>query len=127
MGRRPAHIAQEDNRAVILRHQDILVTIVVKIERHGPASHVGLRERPARCRGTGKTSIPQVPVQVGPLLEAGFSLADIAFGSQLSGLKLAKFEIDAGSWPKVRAYSDWILARPSFETVIDKAENLNIE
>ena len=67
-----------------------------------------------------------IPEQTGPLLEAGFSLADVAFGAQLSGLKLAKFEIDAGSWPKVSAYSDWILARPSFKTVIDKAENLVI-
>ena len=63
-----------------------------------------------------------IPEKAGPLLEAGFSLADVSFGAQLSSLRLASFDIDAGSWPKVRAYSDWILARPSFETVLAKAD-----
>ncbi len=67
-----------------------------------------------------------VPEQAGPLLEAGFSLADVAFGAQLSGLRLAEFAIDAGRWPKIRAYSDWILARPSFETVMEKANNMKL-
>ena len=63
-----------------------------------------------------------IPEKAGPLLEAGFSLADVSFGAQLSSLRLAKFDIDAGSWPKIRAYSDWILARPSFETAMEKAD-----
>ncbi len=63
-----------------------------------------------------------IPEKAGPLLDSGFSLADVAFGAQLSSLKLARFEIDSGRFPKVRAYSDWILARPSFETVLEKAE-----
>jgi len=63
-----------------------------------------------------------IPEKAGPLLDSGFSLADVAFGAQLSSLKLAGFEIDAGQSPKTRAYSDWILARPSFEKVIEKAE-----
>ncbi len=63
-----------------------------------------------------------IPEKAGPLLDSGFSLADVAFGAQLSSLKLASVEIDAGRWPKTRAYSDWILARPSFQTVLEKAE-----
>ena len=63
-----------------------------------------------------------IPDKAGPLLESGFSLADIACGAQLSGLKLAGHDIDAGRWPKIRAYSDWVLARPSFETVLPKAD-----
>ena len=63
-----------------------------------------------------------IPEKAGPLLDSGFSLADVAFGAQLSSLKLAGFEIDAGRFPRSRAYSDWILARPSFEKVIEKAE-----
>jgi len=56
-------------------------------------------------------------VFAGPLLEAGFGLGDIAFGAQLGSLKLARFDVDAARWPKVRAYSEWVLARPSFEKV----------
>ena len=63
-----------------------------------------------------------IPEKAGPLLEAGFSLADVAFGAQLSSLRLAAHDIDVGRWPKTRAYSDWILARPSFETVLQKAD-----
>ncbi|MBW2420259.1 MAG: glutathione S-transferase family protein [Deltaproteobacteria bacterium] len=58
-----------------------------------------------------------VPDHAGPLLEAGFGLGDIAFGAQLGSLKLARFDVDAARWPKVRAYSEWVLARPSFEKV----------
>ncbi len=62
-----------------------------------------------------------IPDEAGPLIDSGFSLADIAFGAQLSSLKLAELDIDGARWPKVRAYSDWILDRPSFKTVIEKA------
>ena len=62
-----------------------------------------------------------IPDEAGPLLDSGFSLADVAFGAQLSNLKLAGFDIDASRWPKIRTYSDWILARPSFQTVMEKA------
>jgi len=62
-----------------------------------------------------------MPDPAGPLLpESGFTLADIAFGAQLSSLKIAGYEIDATRWPKVAAYSRWILARPSFESVLSR-------
>lgn len=57
-----------------------------------------------------------IPDAAGPLLDAGFSLADVAFGAQLSSLHLAK--VDVAGWPKIRAYSEWILARPSFQAVL---------
>jgi glutathione S-transferase len=56
------------------------------------------------------------------LLDSGFGLADIAFGAQLSSLRLAGHEIDAGRWPKVRAFSDAVLARSSFQNAIERAE-----
>ena len=62
-----------------------------------------------------------IPDAAGPLLDAGFGLADIAFGAQLSSLQLAECEIDAARWPKIAAYRDWILGRPSFKEVLARA------
>jgi glutathione S-transferase len=59
-----------------------------------------------------------IPDASGPLVGDAFSLADIAFGAQLSSLMLAKIELDAERWPKVRAYSEWVLGRDSFASVL---------
>lgn len=44
-----------------------------------------------------------------------FTLADCALGAQLQSWALAGEEIDAGRWPKVFAYSEAVLGRPSFK------------
>ena len=59
-----------------------------------------------------------IPDACGPLVGDAISLADIAFGAQLSSIVLARFEIDAARWPKISAYSDWILGRDSFVEVM---------
>ena len=61
-----------------------------------------------------------MPDKTGPLLEAGYSLADIAFGVQLGSLSLAGVELDAARWPKIRAYGEWISRRPAFEKVMSQ-------
>ena len=53
-----------------------------------------------------------------PALVGGrFSLADCALGAQLQNWALAREEIDASRWPKLRAYSDAVLSRPSFKAL----------
>ena len=49
-----------------------------------------------------------------------FTLADLAVGAQLQNWALAQEEIDAARWPKLRAYSDRVLSRPSFKTVAEQ-------
>ncbi len=44
-----------------------------------------------------------------------FSVADIAWGCQLMSLQLCDVEVDAGRAPKLAAYADSILSRPSFK------------
>ena len=53
------------------------------------------------------------------LVGGRFSLADCAMGAQLQNWALAQEEIDAARWPKLRAYSDAVLSRPSFKTLAE--------
>ena len=46
-----------------------------------------------------------------------FSIADLALGAQLQSFVLAGEEIDGARWPKLRAYADTVLARPSFKGI----------
>ncbi len=48
-------------------------------------------------------------------LVSRFSVADIAWGCQLMNLGLCDVEIDAGRAPKLAAYTESVLARPSFK------------
>jgi glutathione S-transferase len=59
-----------------------------------------------------------IPDTAGPLVGDVFSLADIAFGAQLSSIALARIEIDVARWPKIDAYSAWVLGRSSFVDVL---------
>jgi glutathione S-transferase len=51
------------------------------------------------------------------LVGGRFGLADCAVGAQLQSWALAGEAIDAARWPRVRAYADAILARPSFRAM----------
>jgi glutathione S-transferase len=48
-------------------------------------------------------------------LAGDFSVADAAVGNQLASLQFAQAEIDAARWPRVAAYQQRVLARPSFQ------------
>ena len=58
-----------------------------------------------------------MPAEGGPLLSR-FSVADVAFGAQLMGLSFIDLEIDRAKAPKLRAYLDELVARPSFKAAV---------
>ena len=43
-----------------------------------------------------------------------FSIADIALTAQLAGMRVTRVAIDANRWPRLAAYAEHHLARPSF-------------
>ncbi len=51
-----------------------------------------------------------------------FTVADIATGSMLRQHQLAGESVDAGRWPKLAAYAERVLSRPSFKSAAE-AEN----
>jgi glutathione S-transferase len=51
-----------------------------------------------------------------------FSIADIATGTQFVSFGHGKGEIDAGRWPKLAAYADRVLTRPSFKAIIEEEQ-----
>ena len=53
------------------------------------------------------------------LVDGRFTLADCAVGAQLQSWAVAGEEIDPARWPRLRAYSDALLARPSFKTLTE--------
>ena len=60
----------------------------------------------------------------GPYLVGGaFSIADIAVATTFHNLRLAKEPVDASRWPKLAAYIDATLSRPSFVTAIAAPTN----
>ncbi|MFC6789892.1 glutathione S-transferase family protein [Methylobacterium komagatae] len=57
------------------------------------------------------------------LVGNAFSIADIAVATNFHNLRLAKYEIDAGRWPKLAAFVNRTLERPSFVKAIAAAKN----
>lgn len=51
-----------------------------------------------------------------------FSAADIAIASPFQNLSLAGEQVDAGRWPKLAAYLQRVLARPSYKACIADEE-----
>ena len=51
-----------------------------------------------------------------------FSIADIATGTQFVSFAHGKGEVDAGRWPKLAAYVDRVLTRPSFKAIIEEEQ-----
>jgi glutathione S-transferase len=58
----------------------------------------------------------EAPVLVG----GAFSIADISVGSQFVNLGHCGFGVDAKRWPKLAAYLDTLLSRPSFKVLIEE-------
>ena len=56
----------------------------------------------------------------GFLVEDRLTLADIAVASPFANLGHMDVEVDAGRWPRARAYVDAILARPSFAVWVER-------
>lgn len=57
------------------------------------------------------------------LVGNAFSIADIAVATCFHNLRLAKFEVDAGRWPKLAAWVAKTLERPSFVAAIAAAKS----
>jgi glutathione S-transferase len=56
------------------------------------------------------------------LVGDAFSIGDIAVATVFHNLRLAKYEVDAGRWPKLAAWVARTLDRPSFVTAIAAAK-----
>ncbi|PXA93759.1 glutathione S-transferase [Caulobacter sp. D4A] len=63
-----------------------------------------------------------VPDAGGFLLEGRLTLADIAVASPFANLR--HLALDLSHWPRTKAYTDAILARPSFAELIAREEGL---
>ena len=62
----------------------------------------------------------------GWLVGDSFSVADIGIGSPLQQLRHGGEDVDAARWPKLRAYADRTLARPSFaEAIAEETQMLD--
>lgn len=57
------------------------------------------------------------------LVGNAFSIADIAVATCFHNLRLAKFEVDAGRWPKLASWVAKTLERPSFVAAIAAAKS----
>ena len=58
-------------------------------------------------------------------LAAGrFTVGDVAVGSMLRQFQMAGESVDAGRWPKLAAYAERILSRPSFKTAADEENQI---
>ena len=58
------------------------------------------------------------------LVGEGFSIADIALTAQLAGLRVTRVPIDERHWPKLSAYAERHLARPSFSARLRAVEHM---
>jgi glutathione S-transferase len=54
------------------------------------------------------------------LVGGRFSLADIATAAQFVSFHHGEAEIDAARWPRLKAYIDRVLSRPSFKAIIEE-------
>ena len=59
----------------------------------------------------------------GFLVEDRLTLADIAMASPFANFSYMSVEIDAGRYPRLKAYVDGILSRPSFSVWIERERN----
>jgi glutathione S-transferase len=53
------------------------------------------------------------------VLGGALSIADIAVGAQVANFRLAGEKIDGGRWPKLAAWAERTLARPSFAKLLE--------
>jgi glutathione S-transferase len=56
------------------------------------------------------------------LVGNAFSIADVAVASQIVSLRHGKGDVDAGRWPKLAAWVDRVLTRPSFKGLIEEEQ-----
>jgi glutathione S-transferase len=53
------------------------------------------------------------------IVGGAFSIADVAVGAQLANFRLAGEKVDGGRWPKLAAWAERTLARPSFVKLLE--------
>lgn len=56
------------------------------------------------------------------LVGSRFSIADIATGTQFVSFAHGKGEVDAERWPRLAAYVERVLTRPSFKAIIEEEQ-----
>ncbi len=78
-----------------------------------------------RVKDIVENQMPPVMDYLESLIEKGsetlldtFSIADVALGAHLGGLRYAGMAIDGDRWPGVAGYADALWARPSFAKVM---------
>ena len=54
------------------------------------------------------------------LVAGRFGIADVALGSQLATFAISDAQVDAARWPRLAAYTDRILSRPSFKALVEE-------
>ncbi len=62
----------------------------------------------------------QVPASGDAIVGGRFSIADIAIGSQFVNWAHGRERVDAKRWPKLAAYVERVLARPSFKPLVEE-------
>ena len=58
------------------------------------------------------------------LVGGRFSIADVAVGSMLRQFQMAGESVDAAKYPKLAAYAERVLARPSFKTAAEEENQI---
>jgi len=58
------------------------------------------------------------------LVGSRFSIADIATGTQFVNFAHGRGEVDAERWPRLAAYVERVLTRPSFKAIIEEEQAL---
>lgn len=58
------------------------------------------------------------------LVAGRFGVADIAVGSMLRQFQIAGEAVDGGRWPKLAAYCERVLSRPSFKACADEENKI---
>lgn len=58
-----------------------------------------------------------------PVTGDSLSIADLSLGVGLHSLHIVDRTIDASRWPKLAAYSDWLMTRPSFSSITSQIKS----
>lgn len=58
------------------------------------------------------------------LVAGRFTVADVATGAMLRQFQMAGESVDAARWPKLAAYAERILSRPSFKSAADEENQI---
>lgn len=91
-----------------------------------------LKEEPdeALCQQRLQEDLPPLfdylegQVGKGDVVGNAFSIADISIATQIQQLRHGGEDVDPSRWPKLRAYLDRVLGRPSFAALIEQEREM---